>query len=136
LAVPATPQELFERYIWTGLIRDADARAEMFTMDGVLEAPLIPAGHIHPRRLEGREEIRAGLAAHYQRLANHDLTVNTDQSRYVLHITTDPDVFIAEIDAALDVAGETTTLSAVQIFRIHDGKIAMMREYFAPDAVD
>src|SRR3954451_776290 len=115
-AVPATPQELFERYTWTGMIRDADARAEMFTVDGVLDTPLLPADHNHPRRMEGREEIRAGLAAYYQRSANDDRTVNTDQSRYVLHTTSDPDVFVAEIDAALDDAdGETTTLSLVQI---------------------
>src|SRR4051794_36890189 len=108
------------------MIRDADARAEIFTVDGVLEAPLVPAGHTHPRRLEGREEIRTGLTAYYQRSANDDRTVNTDQSRYVLHTTTDPDVFIAEIDAALDVAGEITTMSLVQIFRIREGKIALL----------
>jgi ketosteroid isomerase-like protein len=134
--VPATPQELFERYTWTGMIRDADARAEMFAVDGVLEAPLLSAGHPHPRRLEGREEIRAGLAGYYQRSATDDRTVNADKSRYVLHLTTDPGVFIAEIDAALDVAGTTMTMSLVQIFRVRDGKITLMRDYFAPDAAD
>ena len=134
--MPATPQELFERYTWTGMIRNADARAEMFTVDGVLEAPLLPAGHALPRRLEGREEIRAGLAAYYQRSTNDERTVNTDRSRYVLHTTTDPDVFIVEIDAALDAAGETITLSLVQIFRMRDGLIALLRDYFAPDAID
>jgi hypothetical protein len=57
------------------------------------------------------------------------------KSGYVLYPTADPDVFIAEIDAVLDVAGEIVTISLVQIFRLRDGKIALLRDYFAPDTV-
>ncbi|MEV6862011.1 nuclear transport factor 2 family protein [Streptosporangium subroseum] len=132
----ATPQEIFERYIWTGMTRDADARAEMFAADGVLETPLVPAGGDFPRLLKGREEIRRGLAAYYRRSANADHKVNMDRSRYVLHTTSDPDVFIAEIDTAFDEAGETTTMSLVQIYRVRDGKIILLRDYFAPELAD
>jgi hypothetical protein len=62
------PQEFFERYVHLGPIsRNADAVAEMFTPDGVFEAPLVPADHTVPRRMEGHEEIRTGLAAYYER---------------------------------------------------------------------
>jgi limonene-1,2-epoxide hydrolase len=61
--------------------------------------------------------------------------VNAEQSRYVLHATADPDVFIAEIDTALEGADGATTTSLVQIFRVSDGKIALLRDYFAADAV-
>jgi hypothetical protein len=42
LIVSATPQEIFERYTRAGLTHDAESQAEMFTTDGVLEAPLVP----------------------------------------------------------------------------------------------
>lgn len=138
----ATPQEIFGRYIRAGaLSHDADALAELFTEDGVLEAPLVPDGHHYPARLTGRDAIRSGMAAYYERAANaRDRiaggTVDPAKSRYVLHDTADPDVFIAEIDTALDVAGESVTMSLVQIFRIRDGQIALLRDYFAPDTVD
>lgn len=44
-------------------------------------------------------------------------------------------MFIAEIDTVFDVAGQPVTLSLVQIFRLRDGKIALRRDYFAPDTV-
>jgi SnoaL-like domain len=133
--VPATPQEIFERYVWAGaMTRNPDALAEMFTADGVLEAPLVPAGKVFPRRLAGRDEIRAGLAAYYRHSPPPaDQKVDFDKTRYVLHTTADPDVFIVEIDT---VFVDGTTLSLVQIFRLRAGKIAMMRDYFAPDQVD
>ncbi|NUT46942.1 MAG: nuclear transport factor 2 family protein [Saccharothrix sp.] len=137
----ATPQEIFGRYLQAGaLTRDADALAELFTEDGVLEAPLVPAGHPFPRRMAGRAAIRAGMAAYYRRAAEAPGptaggTVDVAKSRYVLHQTEDPDVFIAEIDPAFDVGGETVTLSLVQIFRLRNGKIALLRDYFGLEAV-
>jgi limonene-1,2-epoxide hydrolase len=63
--------------------------------------------------------------------------VNPQASRYVLHDTTDPDVFIVEIDAAFDGPGPgmISTMSLVQIFRLRDGKIAMLRDYFGSHEV-
>jgi ketosteroid isomerase-like protein len=136
--VAASPHEIFGRYVHAGtLTRDADALAALFTEDGVLEAPLVPDGHVFPRLLIGREAIRAGMATYYQRLAADPAggAVNTEKSGFVLHQTADPDVFIAEIDPVLDVAGTTVTLALVQIFRLRDGKIARLRDYFAPDTV-
>ncbi|WP_433249460.1 nuclear transport factor 2 family protein [Streptosporangium sp. CA-135522] len=134
--MPATAQEIFERYVWAGMTRDAAALAEMFTVDGVLEAPLVPADHAFPRRLEGRTEIHRAIAAYYERSTDTDRKVNVAESRYVLHATADPDVFIAEIDTALDGSGGTTRMSLVQIFRLRDGKIALLRDYFAPEQMD
>lgn len=139
--MPATSQEIFGRYLRAGaLMRDADALAELVAEDGVFEAPLVPAGHVFPTRLAGREAIRAGMAAYYQRSAGArgpvtECPVDAAKSGYVLHHTADPDVFIAEIDTVVDVAGQTVTLSLVQIFRLREGKIALLRDYFAPDTV-
>ncbi|GIH74424.1 nuclear transport factor 2 family protein [Planobispora longispora] len=132
----ATPVEIHERYVWLTMTRDADALAEMFTPDGVLESPLVPAGHVFPRRMEGREEIRKGLAAYYERPPTRtDRVLNVDRSRYVLHTTADPDVFIVEIDAAFDEPAGAATVSLLKIFRMRDGKIALLRDYFAPEEV-
>ena len=133
----ATAQEIFGRYLHAGaLSRDADALAELFAEDGVFEAPLVPAGHAFPNRLGGREAIRAGMAAYYRRTGGTpDGAVDVAKSGFVLHDTADPDVFIAEIDTAFDVAGEAVTMALVQIFRVRDGKIARLRDYFAPETV-
>jgi ketosteroid isomerase-like protein len=135
--VTEDPQEIYRRYlIASAFNRDADAVAGLFTDDGVLEAPLVSAGHEYPRRLEGPAQIREGLAAYYQRpVAGTGQKVDTGRSRFVLHVTVDPSVFIVEIDTVLTGPAGTTTMSLVQIFRTRDGKIAMMRDYFAPETV-
>ncbi|MFC6084989.1 nuclear transport factor 2-like protein [Sphaerisporangium aureirubrum] len=83
------------------------------------------------------EQIRTGMGAYYERRpARGDRMVNVAESRYVLHSTTDPDVFIAEIDTALSGSAGDTTMSLLQIFRLRDGEIALLRDYFAPEEVD
>ena len=129
-------RELFERYMRAGMSKDAGAVAAMFTEEGVIEAPLVPPGGPFPPRMAGHDEIKAGLAAYYARPADTGLKVLLDQSRYVLHTTEDPAVFIAEIDTAYEKAGEVTRMSLVQIFRLRDGKIALLRDYFAPEHVN
>ncbi len=128
-----TPRAIFERSVYAGaILRDADAQAAMFTEDGVHEAPLIPQGHPLPRRLEGREAIRAGIGA-FHRYPAHAVTVDRERSAYVLHDTADPDVFIAEIDTVVvDGAGHRSTMSLAQIFRVRGGLIVSLRDYFAP----
>jgi len=139
--VPAMPQEIYQRYLWaSALTQNADAVAEMFTVDGVFEAPLVPAGRAFPRRLEGREEIRKGLADYYQRWAFEqaqaglaDLKVNEAKSQSMVHATADPDVFVVEIDTAFDTPEGIRTVSLVKILRMRDGRIAILRDYFSPD---
>jgi ketosteroid isomerase-like protein len=130
--VELTHREVFERYVFAGAIsRDPDAVAAMFTEDGVLDAPLVPAGHPLHGRLVGREAIRAGVGRYHRRLTDQG-AMNVERSAYILHDTADPDVFIAEIDVAFDQAdGRTTTTSLLQIFRLRGGRIAMLRDYFA-----
>lgn len=131
-----TPEEIYQRYVWAGaMTRNADALADLFAADGVLEAPLVPPDHDYPRRVEGREQIRAAMAAYYQRSADAGQTVDTGKSRYLLHTTANPGVFIAEIDTVLNGPAGTMTISLVQIFRVRDGKIALLRDYFAPELV-
>ncbi|WP_405977088.1 nuclear transport factor 2 family protein [Streptomyces sp. NBC_00158] len=138
-----TPQQIFEGYLYAGTVsRNADALAETFTEDGVFEAPLMPDGAAFPRRLAGRAEIRSAMAAYYARPVQGGRTPNFEKSGYVLHTTSDPDVFIAEIDTVFDGDGDgdggeaDRAVSLVQIFRVRDGKIARLRDYFAPGLMD
>jgi ketosteroid isomerase-like protein len=137
-----TPQEIYQGYLWASAItRNADALADLFADDGVLESPLVPEGHDYPRRLEGREQIRAEMAAYYLRSADAAQAAgtgqapDTGQSRYVLHTTADPGVFIVEIDAVLSGPAGSTTIPLVQIFRVRDDKITLLRDYFSPAIV-
>ena len=124
-------KEIFERYTYAGAItRNPDAIAAMFTEDGVFEAPLVPDSH-PLRRLVGRDAIRAGTSLYHQQ-PTYQATMNLERSAYVLHDTAEPDVFIAELDIAFDEAdGRRTTMSLVRIFRLRDGQIAMLRDYFS-----
>ncbi len=128
-----THREILERHVYASAIsRDPNAYATMFTEDGVFEAPLVPQGHPLPRCMVGRDAIRTGTSA-YQRVPAYQGTVNFEQSAYVLHETADPNVFIAEIDTVFDEAnGQRTTMSLVKIFRVRDGQIVSLRDYFTP----
>ncbi|MEU1075456.1 MULTISPECIES: nuclear transport factor 2 family protein [unclassified Streptomyces] len=131
-----SPQEIFRSFVHAGtLTRNADALAELFTEDGVFEAPLVEPGAAFPRRLEGREQIRAAMAAYYERQPKGMGAPSAEKSGYVLHVTGDPDVFIAEIDAVFEEDAGDRSVSLVQIFRVRDGRIARMRDYFAPGEV-
>jgi len=129
--VAVTHEELFKRYVYAGAItRNPDAIAELFTEDGIFEAPLVPTGHDLPRRLVGRDAIRRGIGAYHQEPAPTG-PIDVEKSGYVLHETADPDVFIAEIDTVfVGTTSVGTTMSLVQIFRVRDGRIAMLRDYF------
>jgi len=125
-----THKEIFERYLYAGAItRNPDAIAAMFTEDGVYEAPLVPDDH-PLRHLAGRDAIRTGTSV-YHRQPVYQGTMNPERTGYILHDTQDPDVFIAEIDVAFDEpGGRRTTMSLLQIFRLRDGQIAVLRDYF------
>lgn len=123
------PEEIFQRYVYAGAMsRDPDAVAALFTEDGVYEAPLAGDGGAFPRRLAGREAIRSGLAATYAILpAATDDPVDLVRTSYTLHRTGDPDIFIAEVDTTFV---SEATMSLVQIFRVRDGLIIHLRDYF------
>jgi len=130
--VAITHKEIFERHVYAAIRRDPDAYAAMFTEDGVLEMPMLPPGHPLPRRMEGRDAIRAGSAA-YQQVPAYQGTVNVERSAYTLHETADPDTFIVELDTVFDEPnGRSTAMSLVKIFRIRDGQVASLRDYFTP----
>lgn len=132
----ASAQQIFERYIWCVMTRNADAAAEMFTDDGVVEAPFVADDAIYPGKVQGREAIRQFITDFHRRTAGAEPKVNIEQSRYVIHTTSDADVFIAEVDVVIDTDSGPVDRPSVYIFRLRDGQIAVLRDYFAPAEVD
>lgn len=128
-------RELFEKFERAQLAGDANAQADLFAPDGVFEAPLSPGGEF-PRRIEGRDEIRRVLAGfHARNRVGGDVRIDRDQSQRIVHETTDPAVFVTEIDVRMHLAGVERDMSLVQIYRVHDGQIVLLRDYFSPDEV-
>lgn len=116
--------ELFQRYMHAGPItRSATAYAALFTDDGVYEAPL------EGLRLAGRAAIEQGIVAVQQRPGPEGV-LNPGASRFTLHDTADPAVFVTEIDAVYDGPGGSTTVSLVQIFRRDGDSLRELRDYF------
>ncbi|MEV5510234.1 nuclear transport factor 2 family protein [Streptomyces orinoci] len=132
------PREIHAEYLGAMLARDADRFADLFALDGVFEAPLVPPGGAIPRRVAGREEIRKALTDHYRRSTAVLREVNKERSRRILHTTSDPEVFIAELDVVFgspcDGPDDAAVMSLVQIFRTRQGHITLMRDYFTAEA--
>jgi ketosteroid isomerase-like protein len=124
----ATPRELFEKYTYYGLIHDGNGQADLFAADGVLEWPFAPSGV--PRRTEGREAIRDLLLRLHEGTRDDPVIVNEGDAKLVMHETADPDVAIVEIDVTVTRAEGVSDRSLVQIYRVRDGHIVSLRDFF------
>lgn len=119
--------EVFERAKRLALAKDLDGFADLFAADGVHELPFAPPGV--PARIEGREALRSYFAAitgtPLRLTAFRDMTV---------YRTTDPEVVIAEYDAHGEVTGtgRRYVLRYLQVVRVHEGEIALWRDYWNP----
>jgi ketosteroid isomerase-like protein len=127
----ATPRELFEKFTYYGLIHDGDGQADLFATDGVMEWPFAPTGV--PRRTVGREAIRDLLLRLHEGAKEDPVIINEGEAKLVLHETGDPQVAIAEIDVKVTKAEGVTERSLVQIYRVREGQIAWLRDYFDGD---
>ena len=118
--------------LFRSLEMDANGFADLFAADGVMEFPFGARAVGLPECLEGREQIRSHLAARMggarrsgRRMIGYDAVV--------VHETADPEVIIVEFDLVgeLSATGQTYQLPYVQVFRIRDGAILVMRDYFS-----
>ena len=119
---PASPRQLLQSLLqgisdgrWNDL-------ADLYAEDAVVEQPFAPAP---PRRLEGREAIRAHFAAAAQG------PLRLEASKVVVHDTADPEVVIAEFDYDGRVAptGRAFRVANIQVLRVRDGRIVSSRDY-------
>ena len=116
----SSPRAVFERLsrgISEGRWHDL---ADLYAEDAVVEQPFVSTA---PRRIEGRETIRA----HFAGAAGMDLSLTA--RNVVVHETTDPEVIIVEFD--YDISGKegTVTGANIQVLRVRDGLIVATRDY-------
>lgn len=122
------PHEMLDRML--PLLRDGnlDALADLYADNGVHELPFTPPGA--PRRIEGRERIRA-----YFTSTPSGVPLNFREFRPVaVYDTADPDMIIAEYDAHGDVpaTGHPFTARYLWVLKVADGEIVYWRDYWNP----
>ncbi|MCO6005208.1 nuclear transport factor 2 family protein [Actinoallomurus purpureus] len=118
------PLEVLERRRRVLLARDMDAFADLFAADGLIEMPFAAKGL--PARLEGREAIRE-FSARTRDMPFEIMDLRTRQ----VHRTSDPEVVIVELTTVgrVTTTGEPFEVPCIQVFRIHDGRILLFRDY-------
>jgi uncharacterized protein len=124
---PATPADVLARRRQLILNGDIDGFADLFALDGVIEAPFAPPGA--PSRLEGREAIREysrHLMASPLRLEDFEVIE--------LYQTQDPEVVIVELrtKGTITTTGRPVTATSIQVLRIREGEIVLFRDFADP----
>ena len=127
----AMPADVLARRRHLTLNGDADGLASLFASDAVIEAPFASPG-THAR-LEGREAIRE----HSRRVMASPLRLE-DYEVAELYQTQDPEVVIAEIRAKATVTttGRSFTATSIQILRIREGHIVLVRDFADPRVLE
>jgi len=124
----SSPRDTLGRMVKLLRDRDLHALADLYAEDGVHELPFAPPPA--PRRIEGREQVRAyftstlaGVALEFQEF-----------EEVAVHDTTDPDVIVAEYDAhgVVPSTGRRFTVRNIWVLNIVDGRIASWRDYWNP----
>jgi hypothetical protein len=122
-----TPREVFERA--HGYVRAFDIRyVDCFAERGALVFPFAPPGV--PKRLEGREAIRAMVGPRYEamRAAGRKLLVYENLR---IHETRDPEVIVAEFEVdVVDAKGAATRRAFIHVLHVRNDEIVEQRDYF------
>jgi ketosteroid isomerase-like protein len=123
----ATPRDVFQRaheYLRSYDIRYTDCFAER----AVLVMPFAPPGM--PRRVEGRDAIRALLEPRYR--ASRESGRRIFEYRDLrIHDTADPEVVVVEFEALVAQSDETVyELPFILVIRVRDGEIVEQRDDF------
>jgi len=124
----ATPADVLARRSHLTLNGDVEGLADLFAPDAVWEWPFVgPVGT--PARLEGREAI----LEHSRRVVASPLRVE-EYEVTELYQTQDPEVVIAELrgTATVTTTGRSLTATAIQVLRIRDGQIVLVRDFSDP----
>ncbi|MGI8908991.1 MAG: nuclear transport factor 2 family protein [Rubrobacteraceae bacterium] len=122
------PREALDRMLPLLRDKDLDGLADLYSEDGVHELPFAPPGA--PRRIEGRERIRAYFASTLS-----DVPLDFREFRPVaIHDAADPEVIVAEYDAHGEVTttGLPFTVRYLWVLRVSGGEILSWRDYWNP----
>lgn len=120
------PSEMVDRALDLLLAQDMNGFAGLWAADGVIEFPFAAPGY--PERVVGREAI-----ADYMR-GYPDMLQIKDFTHKVVHQTLDPEVVIAEFEAAGVVVGTGSAyrMRYIAVITVHDNQIQSYRDYWSP----
>jgi uncharacterized protein len=124
-AMSTTPHEMFQLMLQRWLSQSAGLTGDDLTDDVIVEMPFAPPGR--PKRIEGRQPLLDHITP--QRAA---FPVRFDAGRVLaVHDTTDPDTIVVEYELTGTSLKTNKQSSAafISILTMHDGKIALWREY-------
>lgn len=121
-----TASDLFTESLRLLLAKDMAGYAALWAVDGVMEFPFAAANY--PTRLAGRVAIEDYLRGYPDLLDVREITEQT------VHRTSDPDVVVAEFEAAgVAVAtGRPYRIRYVAVLTARGGEIASYRDYWSP----
>jgi ketosteroid isomerase-like protein len=127
----AQPKEVFEQLRERVFRFDAQAQADLFAADVVVEFPFAPDGF--PRRIEGCSAFVAALQPMMDLAKSYGHQIEGYESQ-VVHETLDPEVIVAEFEVVGRISGdgETFRLPYVQRLRVRNGQIIAFRDYWPP----
>nr|WP_202524357.1 nuclear transport factor 2 family protein [Kitasatospora sp. SID7827] len=113
------------RYRRAMLDLDADALADLYAPDAVHEFPFRFPGF--PPRYEGREAVRAGYRAAWRASPARP----TEVEERALHVSTDPEVLVAEqvVRGELADGRGTFEVPGLLVLRVRHGLIVHVRDY-------
>ena len=127
-ASTASPRDVFERVLRAIQDVQMDVYADLFAADATFELPFAPPGV--PRRIEGREAIRAFIRAGAERL--RETPPQWQFRSIVVHETADPEVIVTEFEVHGVAAGDPYQFSNLQVMTVRGGEIAALRDYWNP----
>ncbi len=123
------PRKIVERLLSMFLSKDLNGSQDLIAMDAVYELPFSPLKS--NKLIKGRENILAYLAGVAKKQAPLKLA---GYKSMTIYDTNDPEVIIAEFDICGEViaTGLPYQLSYVDIFKVHNGQIVNLRDYWNP----
>jgi ketosteroid isomerase-like protein len=128
-----TTRVVVERALARVKAYDAEGYADVFADDAVLEFPFAPAGW--PAKLVGRAAILASLRLNFARA--RDAGRRVVELRPVVHEGADAATAVVELEARIEssTTGRSCTLRYVHVYRVRDGRVLSLRDYFSPDQI-
>ena len=130
----ASPRQVVDRALQSVLDYDLNGYLDLFAPNGTLEFPFAPPGV--PARMKGRAQIGSALLPLWERAWNSGWR-STGYSPIVVHETMNPEVVVAEFDLYGEIrpTGETFQMAFVHIYRVRDGRIVSLRDYWNPQII-
>lgn len=126
---PSSPGEIVQRRRKLAGAGDREAEIELFAPDAVVEFPFAPPGV--PARFQGHAEIMQ-MHNKLDKQRGSEMESDPEQARYTVHEATDSETVIGELEAGITIptTGEKITLRQVHVYRVRDGRIVSVRDYF------